>query len=431
MRRWLLPLLLLLAPSAHAVTMEPVVSPGGIAAWLVQDHANPIVDLEISFKGGASQDPAGRLGLSAMTAALLDEGAGKMTAQSFQARLEDMAVGLSFDSSRDAFRAHLKTLTTHQDDAAQMLHLALTQPRFDTEAVERIRAQTLEELAQGQQEPDAMAAKAWFRRVFPNHPYGRETDGEIRDVKAIAKADLQSYVARNLARDNVTIGVAGDITPQQLGLLLDRIFGGLPAHYQGNAVAEIAPAAAGSTVVLPLPIPQSVAIFGQAGLKRDDPDWFPAVVMNYILGGGGFSSWLTEEVREKRGLAYSVYTQLEPLRHSGLLVGAVATRNEKMAESLMLIKQQWTRMRDQGPSDQELADAKSFLTGSFPLQLDSTPQIAGIALQLQMDHLGTDYLNRRSALIAAVSRDDILRVAQRLLDPAALTVVVVGQPDGL
>ena len=424
-------LLLSLTPTARAVTVERVVSPGGIEAWLVQDHLNPIIDMEISFLGGAATDPANRQGVSVMAAALLDEGAGPLKSQAFQGQLEDLAVELSFDSGLDRLRCHLKTLTVNRDKAFDLFHLALTSPRFDQEAVERIRAETLVELNHDKQDPETIAAREWFKLMFPNHPYGRPTSGNETSVKAITKADLQGYVLRTVVRDTLTVGVAGDITPEELGRVLDRVFGALPTRHRTDDVADVVPSKSVGTVVISRNIPQSVAIFGEQGLKRDDPDWFPALVMNYILGGGGFSSWLTEEVREKRGLAYSVYSQLEPFRHAGLLVGAVATRNEKLGQSLEIIKAQWARMRDQGPSAEELDDAKTYLVGSFPLQLDSTAQVASLMVQLQLDHLGADYLDHRSDLIKGVTLDDVMRAAKRLLDPESLGIVVVGKPDGL
>ena len=431
MRSWLFLILAFLALPVQAATVERVVSPNGIEAWLVQDHLNPIIDMEITFAGGASQDPASRLGLSSMVAGLLDEGAGPLNSQAFQGKLEALAVELSFESGKDHFRGHLKTLTNNKVEAFELFRLSLTQPRFDAEALDRIRAQTLVELSHERQDPNAIASREWFRLMFPNHAYGRESDGSEASVKSITKADLKGYVGKALARDVLTIGVAGDITPEELGPILDRVFGALPAQHKGSDIADIDVARTVGTVVVPLDIPQSVAIFGAQGFKRNDPDWFPALVMNYILGGGGFSSWLTEEVREKRGLAYSVYTHLEPLRHTGLLVGAVATRNEKLAQSLDIIKEQWVRMRDQGPSDQELDDAKTYLIGSFPLQLDSTAQVAALMVQLQSDHLGQDYLLHRNDLIRSVTRDDVMRAAKRLLDSDALGIVVVGQPAGL
>jgi zinc protease len=422
---------MLTAMPVWAVTVERVVSPGGIEAWLVEDHLNPIIDIEVNFAGGASQDSPNRYGLSAMTAALLDEGAGSLKSQAFQGRLEDLAIELSFDSGKDSFRGHLKTLSTNQQQAFELFSLSLTHPRFDGEAQDRIKAQMLEELAHEQQDPNSIAGNEWFRRMFPNHPYGRPGHGDAASLKAITRADLQAYVTRHLTLDTMIVGVAGDIRPEQLGPVLDRLFGGIKPRQQAIAVAATAPIKTGGRVVIKQNIPQSVAIFGVQGVQRSDPDWYAALVMNYILGGGGFSSWLTEEVREKRGLAYSVYTQLEPLQHTGLLVGSVATRNEMLGQSLDLIKQQWLRMRDEGPSDSEIEDAKNFLVGSFPLQLDSTGQVASLMVQLQRDHLGEDYLSRRSGLIRAVSKEDITRVAKRLLDPDAIFTVVVGMPKDI
>jgi zinc protease len=255
--------------------------------------------------------------------------------------------------------------------------------------------------------------------------------GTPDSVKAIAAADLRGYVRQHLGRDNLVVAVTGDITPARLGPLLDSTFGALPAKAEPVAVPDIAPVAPGRIVVVPSDNPQSTAMFGEQGIKRDDPDWYAAYVMNYILGGGGFSSWLTEEVREKRGLAYSVYSYLEPFRHAGIIIGGVATQNARMGESVKLIREQWARMRDQGPSEQELADAKTYLVGSFPLMLDSTTSIANLLVTLQLDHLGIDYLDRRAALIEAVTMDDVRRAAKRLLDPQALAFVIVGKPDGV
>ena len=431
--RTLLPLVLLLlgATPAAAVTIERVVSPGGIEAWLVEDHSNPIIDLDVAFRGGASVQPAAKPGLATLVSGLLDEGAGPYDSQAFQGKLQDLAIELAFEADRDTFRGHLKTITDHRDTAFDLFRLALTQPRFDPEPVARVRSQILTMLAHEQQSPDAVAALTWFKTAFAGHPYAEPVRGTPDSVKALSVADLRDYVKRHLARDALVVAVTGDITPAELGKLLDSTFGALPAKAEPAAVPEAALRAPGRIVVVPADNPQSTCMFGEQGPKRDDPDWYAAYVMNYILGGGGFSSWLTEEVREKRGLAYSVFSTLYPLRHAGLIIGSVATENARMGDSLKLIREQWARMRDQGPSDQELADAKTFLTGSFPLMLDSTTSIANLLLTLQLDHLGIDYLDRRSALIDRVGMDDVRRVAKRLLDPAALEVVIVGKPEGV
>jgi zinc protease len=432
LRRVFLALALLLAAvPAGAVTVERVVSPHGIEAWLVQDHANPIISMDFAFRGGAALDPAPKAGLATLAAGLLDEGAGPYDSLAFQQKLEDLAIEMEFNAGKDNLRGGLKTLTEHRDTAFDLLRLALTQPRFDREPVERVRSQILTMLARELQDPDAVAARAWYRAMYPNHPYGTPTRGTPETVKAVAIPDLKGFVKAHFSRDRLLVGVVGDITPEQLGPLLDTTFGALPATAGPVKVPDTAPEATGKVAVIERPNPQSVAVFGEAGIKRADPDWYAAYVMNYILGGGGFSSRLTEEVREKRGLAYSVYSYLAPMDHSALIVGGVATENARLGESLELIRGEWRRMHDHGPTDKELDDAKTYLTGSFPLQMDSTGAIAGLLVQMQLDQLGIDYLDKRNGYIQAVTLDQVRAVARRLLDPERLTFTVVGRPAGI
>ena len=413
---------------AHAVTVEKVTSPGGVTAWLVQDHSNPLLAMEVAFAGGSAVET--KSGLANMMASLLDEGAGSLGSQQFQGRLEDLSIELGFRAGKDEVVGSLKTLAENHEAAFDLFRLALTQPRFDKEAVGRIRAQILAGLSREQQNPNAVAARAWNRAMFGEHPYGRATSGEPDSVKSITAADLRDHARTWISRQDLLIGVVGDITPERLAPLLDRAFGALPATHPPVRIAE-ATLASGRTLVVARDIPQSVALFGVPGLHRNDPDWFPAFVMNYILGGGGFSSRLTEEVREKRGLAYSVYTHLVPLDHAALIAGGVATRNARVGQSLDLIRQELRRLAADGPTGQELADAKTYLTGSFPLSLDSIGAIASLLVSMQSDHLPMDYLDHRSDLINAVTRDQVTAVARRLLDPDRLVVVVVGQPEGV
>lgn len=414
---------------AGAVTVHKVTSPGGIEAWLVEDHGNPIIAIDTAFVGGSSVET--KPGLANMTAALLDEGAGPLESQSFQARLEDLSIHMTFAAGRDRFGASMQTLTDNRDQAFDLLRLALTQPRFDAKAVERIRGQITAGLIRESQSPNAMAAKAWSRAAFGDHPYGRPGKGDPQTVKSITRAELKAYAHTWLSRRDLAIGVVGDITPQQLAPLLDKTFGALAATHPAVSVPDIRVGGAGKTLVIDREMPQSVALFGAPGIKRDDPDWYPAYVMNYILGGGGFSSRLTEEVREKRGLAYGVSTSLAPMEHSAILQGSVATQNARIAQSLELIRAELARMAEAGPTDQEMANAKTYLTGSFPLGQDSVSSIASLLVAMQTQDLGIDYLDRRNALIEAVTTDQVRAAAKRLLDPASLLVVVVGKPQGI
>ena len=416
---------------AAAIDVQRVVSPGGIEAWLVEDHTNPIIAARFTWLGGGALDPDGKEGLADMASALIDEGAGELTSQEFQTRLEDLAVTLRFDAGYDTFGGRLKTLSGNRDAAFDLARLAVTAPRFDAEPVERIRSQIISGLKRDSEDPDEVAQRTLTRLLFPDHPYGRQVDGTEDSIAAITIADMKGFAAGRLARNNLIVGVVGDITAADLAPLLDATFGGLPGEAAPWTVSEVEPAAKGETRVVSKPVPQSAIVFAHAGLKRDHPDYYAAVVMNYVLGGGSFASRLHSEVREKRGLAYSVYSGLYPYRHSALVWGAAGTANARVGETVEVVRKEWRRMAEHGLTGDELTDAKTYLTGSFPLRFSSSGRIASILVAMQVNDLGIDYLERRNGLIEAVTLEDANRVARQILDADKLTVVVVGQPEGL
>lgn len=416
---------------AHAMKIERVVSPGGIEAWLVEEHAVPVLVMNVGWRGaGATQDPKGRPGVAYLVSGLLDEGAGKLDSRAFQEALDDKAIGMSFDADKDSFSATLKTLNENRDRAFDLFRLALAEPRFDPEAIERVRAQVISILASERDDPNSMASQAWYAAAFPGHPYGLPLKGTPETVRAITRDDLASFAKRVIARDNMKISVVGPITPAELAPLLDRLFGTLPATARLVPVADVKVAAAPKQpVVIPQDNPQSVVLFGEQGLARADPDFIPAFVMNYMLGGGGFTSRFMDEVREKRGLAYGVSSYLYPFDHGAIWIGQYGTRNEKAGQSLAIIRREMSRMADRPVSVGELKDAQTFLTGSYPLRFDSNAGIAAQLLQIQMENLGIDYVERRNALVEAVTPADIGRVARRLMKPDDLLVVAVGKPN--
>jgi zinc protease len=416
---------------AGAVTIDRVVSPGGIEAWLVQDHTLSIVTMTVAFRGGAASDPADKTGRATMAVSLLDEGAGDLDSQAYQGKLEDLASSVNFDASMDYVNAGLSTIKKNVDVTFDLFRLALTQPRFDDEAVARIRDDLVAAVARRNEQPRAIANRIWWKDAFGNHPYSRPTDGTAKTLPAITVADLRQFVHDRFARDTLKIAVVGDLTPDELKLLLDKTFGGLPAESAPVTVPDTTMQEDGALLLVKKPIPQSVVNFGQPGIMRADPDWYAATIVNHILGGGGFSSRLMTEVREKRGLAYGIGSYLLPLRETAVILGSVATQNEHVADSIALVRSEWQRMHDEGPTEEELKDAKTYLTGSFPLQFDSTGHIAGLLVQIQQENLGIDYLDRRNALIENVTLADAKRVAKKLLDPKGLTFAVVGTPANL
>ena len=422
-------LLLSAALPARAADVDRVVSPGGIEAWLVQDHSNPIIAMEIAFRGGAALDPDGKEGLANMVSGTIDEGSGEYDSQAFQGLLDNLSISLSFSAGMDNFHGSLLTLTENKETAFRLLQLALSEARFDDEPVERIRAQIMTGLTRQQEDPGAIVRRTLRRLFFPADPYGRPVDGSLESVPRITVADLRGFVDQRFGRDKLIVGVVGDITPDELGALLDETFLVLPEKADRAPLAETDVQSSGGIAVVEKDIPQSVVAFGHSGLKRDDPDFYAAYVVNYVLGGGGFSSRLYEEVREKRGLAYSVYSYLSPFDRAGLVLGGVATQNARVAESLDLIRAEWRRIAEMGPTAEELTLAKKYLTGSYPLRMSSSGRIAGMLVGIQLEDLGIDYMDKRNGYIEAVTLEDARRVAKRLYRADELTTVVVGRPD--
>ena len=413
---------------AQAMQIQPVTGASGVEAWLVEDHSVPVVTIRFAFAGGAARDPVGKGGAASMVASLLDEGAGPYDSLAFHRRIDDLAGQLRFSAAQDEFDGSLRSLKQNLSDSADLLRLALAEPRFAAEDIERIRGETLAGLARQAKNPRSLSGRLWMHDAFEKHPYGSSVDGSEESVGAITRDDLAAFAGARFHRSGLLVGIVGDIDKTEAAALIDRVFGDLPKGADETEIAETKPLDDGALVVSRAAVPQSVVTFGQAGPKRDDPAWYAAYVLNEILGGGGFRGRLMKEIREKRGLAYGVSTQLVPYRHAGLIVGNVATENGRVAESIALVREEWRHMREEGPTAVELENAKTYLTGSFPLGLDSTQHIAGVLVQMQQDKLGIDYLDRRASLIGGVTLDEARSVAKKLFDPGALSFAVVGDP---
>jgi len=418
------------APAASAMTIEKIVSPSGIEAWLVRENSAPLVALNYAFHGGSTQDEADKAGTANLAADLLDEGAGDLDGKTFHERLENHAIELTFQVARDYFHGSLRTLDEHRDEAFDMLRLALAAPRFDAEAIERVRGQLMSALKRDTTNPNDLASRRWWATAFPDHPYGRESKGTLETVPRVTVDDMRDYVRRTFARNELTISIVGDIDAKTAGALIDRAFAGLPAKNDLKPVADASPRGLGRRIVINLDVPQAVVTFGGQGLARNDPDFMAGYIVNHILGGGGFSSRLYKEVREKRGLAYGVSDSLVWFRRAAVVLGNTATRADRTGEALGIVEAETRRMAEEGPTADELAAAKSFLKGSYALSLDTSGKIAAQLTQIQIDNLGIDYIQRRSALIDAVTIEDAKRVAKRLFGGGML-VTVAGRPTGV
>ncbi len=429
-------LMLALVPTtkANAMKIQQVKSPGGIEAWLVEEHSVPLIALRFSVEGGSAQDPAGKEGVANFMTAMLDEGAGDITAVKYQERMEELAMRMGFEDGRDQFYGSLETLTVNKDATFELFRLAINKPRFDATAVDRIRTQLLSGLKFAEKDPNSVAGKAWTAAAFPNHPYGRSAKGAEASITAIKRDDLEAYRRRVFAKDNLKVVVVGDIDATTLGPMLDKMFGEFATKAQLQKIEKIEklPMKAGGMLrVIDMNVPQSVATFGSSGMLRRDPDFMAASVMNQILGGGGFASRLMEEVREKRGLAYSVHSYLNPMRNAGIFAGGVATKNEEMGQSLDVIRAEFKRMADTGPTQTEFDNAKSYMLGSYALRFDTNAKIASQLLGIAVEDLGIEYVDKRNKEVEAVTLDDVKRAAKRLLANDDLLITIVGKPKGV
>lgn len=416
---------------ANAVEIQKVNGKNGVEAWLVEDHSNPIITLSLAFRGGSALDPEGKEGVAHFVSGLLDEGAGELDSQVFRGQLENLSISLSFSSGLENFRGRLVTLAKNKEQAFNLLRLALTEPRFDDHAIARIRSQIMASLKQSSQDPNNIASEAFYKALFPTHPYSRPTEGTEQTLAKIEALDLKGFVQSRLARNNLIIGVVGDITIEQLAQLLDKTFSTLPEEASPWMLPEVLPAKGTGPIIINRAIPQSIIRVGQVGLKRKHKDFYPAYVLNYILGGGSFASRLYKEIREKRGLAYSPYSYLSPRAATSLLVGGAGTANKRVGETLAILREEWRKMATDGVTAEEVNNAKTYLTGSFPLRFSSSANIANILVSMQLNELGDQFLMDRNKFVEAVTLEQVNHVAKTLLTPDDLVTVIVGQPEGI
>jgi zinc protease len=430
MLRIFVAILLLALPVQAGEPIQEVTSPGGIRAWLIEDHGIPFMALEIRFRGGANLDPAGKRGAASLMASLIEEGTGDMDAQAFARARDALAAELSFEAGTDAISVSARFLTENRDQAADLLRQALTAPRFDPDAVERVRGQLLSIIASNDQDPSELAGRRFDAVAHGDHPYGSHPDGTAETVAGLTRDDLVAIHKATIARDRIYVGAAGDITPDELGRLLDELFAGLPATGapQPPMAGWLAP---GDVQTVDFPSPQSLVLFGQKGLARLDPDFFPAFVLNEMLGGGRFSARLMTEVREKRGLTYGIGTSLVPLDLSAYWIGQFSSDNGKVAEAIQVVRDEWARAARGEFTEAELGATKTYMIGSYPLRWNGNGPLAQILVGMQMQGMPIDYAERRNDLVAAVTLEDIRRVAAQYLTPETLQFVVVGRPEGL
>lgn len=417
-------------PARAEINIQEVTSPGGITAWLVEDHNIPFTALEIRFRGGTSlDDPAKRGAVNLMTA-LIEEGTGDLDSVGFARARDGLAASFGFGADVDSISVSARFLTENRDTALDLLRRAIVDPRFDQPSIDRVRGQVLANIRADAKDQSALAGRAFRALAFGDHPYGSSDSGTEASVQALTRDDILAAHKATLARDRVLVAASGDITAAELGPMLDALLGGLPetgAPLPQRATLNLT----GGVTIVPFPGPQSTIVFGHGGIKRDDPDFFAATILNEILGGGRFSARLMTEVREKRGLTYGIGSYLAGYDLAEVLMGQFASGNATVAQAIDVIRDEWRKIAADGVTEAELTATKTYLTGSYPLRFDGNGQIASILVGMQQIGLTTDYPKTRNDRVNAVTMADVKRVAARLFRADDLRFVVAGEPEDL
>lgn len=421
---WFLLCFLAFGSSANAIEIKDIQSSKGVHAWLVENHTVPVIAIQFSFKGGSVQEPAGKEGLTNLMSGLFDEGAGDIRSDAFQAWLDDIGGDMSFSANKDTIRGSLRVLAENRDQAVKLLALALQKPRFDQDAVDRIREQLAVGIRASERDPSTIAQKKFATMVYGKHPYGRWSEGTPESLAKITRDDLVSAHAKMFARDNVKIGIVGPVSPEDARKIIEQVFDALPqkAHLRPVEPAKLH---LGGMTTVNYNMPQTSITLIYPGIKRKDPQFFAAYLMNYVLGGSGLTSRLFTEVREKRGLAYSVSSNLMNFDYASALAISTGTRADRAQESLKTIREEVKRMATTGVTASELAAAKSYIIGAYAVQnMGSSADIASTLVGLQEQDLPVDYIGKRGDLINAVTQDAANAVAKRLFtaEPAILMV---------
>ncbi len=413
------------AQAQAEVAIQEVKSDKGITAWLVEDYTVPIVSIRFEFDGGSTQDPDGKEGLAELMTGLFDEGAGNLDSDAFQIRLDDAGAEMRFGASPDTIHGSMRMLTERKDEALDLLRMAIEAPRFDAAPIDRIRSQMVSGIIAGARDPETTAAVKWAEALYGDHPYARRDEGTEKSLAAITAEDLRAYHRNVFARENLHVAVVGAIDAETVKRELDKLFGGLPEKPDLRPVAKV-DWKLGQEVRVAYALPQTSLQLAYPGVARNAPDFFAAFLMNHILGGGTFTSRLFDEVREKRGLAYGVNSSLVTQEYASGLIISTATRSDRVEETLAVIRDEVRRMAEEGPTEAELAAAKKFIIASYALNnLDSSAAIASTLVALQTDELGIDYMQRRGALIDAVTLDQVKAAARKLLT-AEPSVMLLG-----
>lgn len=412
--------------SAGGVADREVLS-NGLTLIHAEKNALPIVRIVMAVKAGSIMETADKAGLSHLTVDLLKEGTTKRTSREISEALDFVGAGLGAEGGHDYITLTLSVLKKDLELGFDILSDIVLNPSFREEEVARRKAITKNSIIQQKEEPGIEASKAFIKAVFGNHPYSWPVEGTEESVDRLVRGDVAAFHGAWYAPNNAIMTVVGDVSQAEIRSLIEKYFGGWSRkEVAAPGLPELAHRQKPQVIRLDRALTQSNILLGHLGISRDNPDFYAVVVMNYILGGGGFASRLMDNIRDNRGLSYDVHSFFSAYKYGGSFQAGLQTKNQTANLAIEEIIREMERMRTEPVSDRELDDAKSYLTGSFPLKIDTNAKLANFLAAVEFYGLGLDYLHQYRNLINAVTREDVLRVAKKYLDPAGYTLVVVG-----
>ena len=408
------------------MTAKRTVLNNGMVLLTSEQRALPMVSIELLIEAGSRYEPADQAGLANLTSKLLIYGTKQRTAVQISDTLDFIGASLEAGSGQDTTSVSMTVLKKDLTTGLELLADVLTQSTFPQAEIDRQKQAIIASIRAAEEEPGIVAAKAFAAALFPDSPYGRPVEGNEASVKALQQKSLRDFFARNYRPNRSIIAVVGDVSEQEIAKALN---GALRNWAKGEPSGqELVPAKIGESKVLRInkDLTQANIILGHNGVARGNPDYYALQVMNYVLGGGGFSSRAMDSIRNERGLAYSVYSYFAAEKSHGVFEFIMQTKNETAVEAIRIATEEMRHVREQPVTEQELNDAKDYLIGSFPLRFDTNRKVAGFLSQVEYFKLGLDYPDRYADLIRKVTRDDVQRVAKQYLQPERLITVIVG-----
>ena len=403
------------------------IAPNGMTVLVLEQHFLPIVEIHALIKAGAAQDPPEKAGVANLVASLLDEGTTTRSSKQLAEQIDFVGGSLAVQAGEDYTTASARTLKKDIDLGFTLLADILQHPAFPKQEFERVRSQILGEISSDNDDPGHVAMKTFNQLVFQNHPYRWPVNGTEETLSKITLAEVQSFYTKEYLPNQVILTIVGDVTAEQATTLVQTHFGSWKKGVVPSRAVKKPPAIDKKTVQLvEKDLTQSTIVIGHPGISRTNPDFYAVTVMNHILGAGGFSSRLMDSIRDKQGLAYGIMSHYDARVMPGSFWINLQTRTETTNQAISGVLIEMKAIREAPVSDQELADAKAFLMGSFPLRLDSTSKLAQVLAQVEFFGLGFDYFSQYPKWIERVTKEDVQRVAKQYLDPQHYALVVVG-----